>query len=91
MRRGDVSGDAYKSKKAGGDMTKGPMAPYAFYSLNPAVLNRRKRHKKDDRFTGLIQHKGERVQGNKMTKSQRLARAKARANTRTKNKSWEDR
>ncbi|UXI15475.1 voltage-sensitive sodium channel [Sarcoptes scabiei] len=49
------TGDVYRSDKAQGDMKrKGLLAPYAYYPLNVALLNRRKAMKRKTEFETII-------------------------------------
>lgn len=54
-RRKNETGARFKAKRAGGDIKgKGGVDPYAFVTLDPAQLNRRKRDKAAGRFESVV-------------------------------------
>jgi len=51
------SGAAYKSDKGKGDVLKpGKHEPYAYYQLNPDMLNPRKKKQAIQTFEGVVSH-----------------------------------
>jgi len=51
------SGASYRSDKAAGDVLKaGRHEPYAYYQLNPAMLNHRKKKQAVATFEGVVSH-----------------------------------
>eukprot|EP01104_Vermistella_antarctica_P013121 TRINITY_DN392_c0_g1_i1.p1 TRINITY_DN392_c0_g1~~TRINITY_DN392_c0_g1_i1.p1 ORF type:complete len:1416 (+),score=421.82 TRINITY_DN392_c0_g1_i1:687-4934(+) len=49
------SGTDFKSKKGSGDTRKkGKLEPYAYVKLDPAMLNKRHRHKGEDQYKGIV-------------------------------------
>lgn len=79
---GDLSGEYFRSTKASGDMQKGRLQPFAYLKADPSDMNRRNRNKTKDRFSELFaprtSGKGQPVKGQKMKKTQRLARRRKR-------------
>ena len=52
-----ASGDAYKSDKGKGDVLKaGKHEPYAYFQLNPEMLNPRKKKQAVQTFEGVVSH-----------------------------------
>ena len=51
------SGDSYKSDRGKGDVLKaGKHDPYAYYQLNPEMLNPRKKKQAIQTFEGVVSH-----------------------------------
>lgn len=51
------SGSQYKSDRAQGDVLKaGKHEPYAYYQLNPEMLNPRKKKQAIQTFEGVVSH-----------------------------------
>lgn len=52
-----ASGNTYKSEKGKGDVLKaGKHEPYAYYQLNPDMLNPRKKKQAIQTFEGVVSH-----------------------------------
>ncbi len=52
-----ASGDQYKSDKGKGDVLKaGKHEPYAYFQLNPEMLNPRKKKQAVQTFEGVVSH-----------------------------------
>jgi ribosomal RNA-processing protein 12 len=51
---GDITGGAYRAKKAGGDMKKGNLDPFAWVALDPRDMNRRNAAKGQRRFESVV-------------------------------------
>jgi hypothetical protein len=74
----DLPGHVYAAKNAGGDMKKGKLDPFAFFSLDPKALNKRSKGKLGA-YEGMITKKKHTAGKQKMPKAQRVARRKHRA------------
>ena len=84
---GDVSGAAYRSTKAGGDMKKGNVDPFAWVALDPKDMNKRFKNKGEKRFNKVVNaakmgasigkklgKKSRKVQNEKMNRSRKQSR-----------------
>lgn len=48
------TGERFKAQKAGGDIKKGRVEPYAYLPLNPASLNKRTKRKAVGQWRGVV-------------------------------------
>jgi len=62
------SGEEFKAKKAGGDIKKGKLDPYAYIKLDPKFLNKRNKNKGTKQFENIVKgaKKGSQVKRRKV-------------------------